>query len=490
MPPRFQTVVPYHRGPAWTRYGPGLSGRGTTLSNLTPHSEDELMAQISDVPARPRVVIVGAGFGGLSAAKALGNAAVDVTVIDRHNYHLFQPLLYQVATAGLSPADIASPIRSILRGQANTTVMLGKVTGVDADRNRVTVGERSVPFDFLVLATGARHSYFGHDEWEAHAPGLKKIEDATFLRRKILLAFEKAESESDAAERARLLTFVIIGGGPTGVEMAGAVAELAKKALAADFRSIDPRLARIILIEAGPRLLPSFHEQLSERARRSLEALGVEVRLAAMVTCCDAQGVLIGEERIESRTVVWGAGVRASPAGKWLNARTDGAGRVLVGPDLSTPFHPNIFVIGDTAHVDSPDGKLLPGVAPVAKQQGLYVAKAIASRIAGHPHPAFRYRDLGSLATIGRTSAVAEFGRVRLSGYLAWWLWGIAHIYFLIGFRNRAVVTLNWIWNYVTFQRGTRLITGADVEDSSAPQLTSATGVHSQAARRPDPGSA
>ena len=428
------------------------------------------MAIRSAASGRPRVVIVGAGFGGLSAAKALGRAPVEVMVIDRHNYHLFQPLLYQVATAALSPADIAAPIRSVLRRQANTSVMLAKVTGVDMARQEVVLGARRVPFDFLVLATGARHAYFGHDDWEQHAHGIKKIDDATFLRRKILLAFERAESESDPSERRRLLTFVVIGGGATGVEMAGAIAELARKALAADFRTIDPRSARVTLLEAGPRLLPAFDAVLSEKAKRSLEKLGVEVLVNAMVTDCDPSGVSIGAERIETRTIVWGAGVRASAAGKWLGVETDRVGRVKVAADLSVPGHSNVFVIGDTAHALDRKGQPLPGVAPVAKQQGAYAAGAIVARLAGASPAPFHYRDFGSLATIGRRSAVAELGRVRLSGYLAWWLWGLAHIYFLIGFRNRLAVAMNWAWNYVSFQRGTRLITGADPEaDPASP---------------------
>ena len=428
------------------------------------------MAIPSAASGRPRVVIVGAGFGGLSVAKALGRAPVEVMVIDRHNYHLFQPLLYQVATAALSPADIAAPIRSVLRRQANTSVMLAKVTGVDMARQEIVLGARRVPFDFLVLATGARHAYFGHDEWEQHAHGIKKIDDATFLRRKILLAFERAESEDDPSERRRLLTFVVIGGGATGVEMAGAIAELARKALAADFRTIDPRSARVTLLQAGLRLLPAFDEVLSEKAKRSLEKLGVEVLVNAMVTGCDASGVSIGAERIETRTIVWGAGVRASAAGKWLGVETDRVGRVKVKTDLSVPGHSNVFVIGDTAHALDRKGQPLPGVAPVAKQQGAYVARAIVARLAGTSPAPFHYRDFGSLATIGRRSAVAELGRVRLSGYLAWWLWGLAHIYFLIGFRNRLAVAMNWAWNYVSFQRGTRLITGADPEaDLTSP---------------------
>lgn len=421
---------------------------------------------------RPRVVIVGAGFAGLSAALGLADTAFDVTLIDRHNYHLFQPLLYQVATCGLSPADIASPIRSIVRDQKNTAVVLDRVTAVDTARQEVVTADRRVPFDYLVLATGARHAYFGHDDWEAHAQGIKKIDDATALRRKILLAFERAETEADAAERRRLLNFVIVGGGPTGVEMAGAIAELSRKALAADFRSIDPRLARIVLVEAGPRLLAGFDPRLSQKARRSLEMLGVEVMLGAGVTGCDAEGVALGAERIESRTVIWAAGVQASPAGKWLNVERDRIGRAIVAPDLSAPGHPNIFVIGDTAHVALGDGKALPGVAPVAKQQGQYVAALMKARLRGNDLPPFRYRDRGSMATIGRKRAVVQIGRLRLAGFAAWVLWSVAHIYFLIGFRNRIVVAMNWAWNYLTFQRGTRLITGADAPETPTAPAT------------------
>jgi NADH dehydrogenase len=405
--------------------------------------------------ARPRVVIVGAGFGGLSAAKALAGAPVDVVVVDRHNYHLFQPLLYQVATAGLSPSDIASPIRSILSGQANTSVVLAKVAGVDPTAGEVvTTDGRRIGYDHLVVATGARHAYFGHDEWERHAHGIKKIDDATQLRRKILIAFERAENEPDARERRALLNFVVVGGGPTGVEMAGAIAELARKALAKDFRTIDSRDARVVLVEAGPRLLPVFDPSLSEAAKRSLEMLGVEVRLSARVTDCSGAGVTLGgEELIEARTIVWGAGVRASQAAKWLKAEADGVGRVKVSPDLSVPGHPNVFVIGDTAHALDMDGKPLPGVAPVAKQQGLYVARLIRQRLKGRTATPFMYRSYGSLATIGRKSAVVQFGRTRLSGYVAWWLWGLAHIYFLIGFRNRVAVATSWAWSYATFQR-------------------------------------
>ncbi len=419
----------------------------------------------------PHVVIVGAGFGGLTAAKALKKAPYTVTLIDRHNYHLFQPLLYQVATAALSPADIAAPIRGIVRDQENCSVVLAKVSGIDTARQRVLTDRGPIHYDHLIVATGARHAYFGHDEWENFAQGIKKIEDATALRRKILLAFEFAETEQRAEERRRLLSFVIVGGGPTGVEIAGAVAELARKALAADFRNIDPRDARIVLVEAGERLLPSFDPKLSENARQSLEALGVEVLLNSAVTECDASGVALGDTRIDSRTVVWAAGVRASAAGKWLNARTDRAGRVMVGPDLKVPGYQNIFVIGDTAHVAGEDGRALPGVATVAKQQAQYVAWALMQKSLGLGVTPFRYKDPGSMATIGRKRAVAEIGKLKLSGFLAWLLWSLAHIYFLIGFRSRLSVALSWAWSYLTFERGSRLITGPDeVVELAAPQ--------------------
>ena len=432
----------------------------------------------------PRVVIIGAGFGGLSAAKQLAQAPLNVTIVDRHNYHLFQPLLYQVATAGLSPGDIASPIRGILRRQKNAKVILAKVSGIDTRRSEVLAEGRRIPYDYLVVATGAEHAYFGHD-WSSYAPGLKTIDDATYLRRRILLAFERAESEPDADERRRLLNFVVVGGGPTGVEMAGAIAELAKRALAADFRSIDPSSARIILIEAGTRLLAAFSPSLSETARRSLEQLGVEVRLGARVTDCDCSGVCLDSERLQTRTIVWAAGVKASPVAEWLGAESDRAGRLKVRTDLSVPSHPNIFVIGDAAAVTGPDGKPLPGVAPVAKQQGAYVANLLAARTRGRTLPPFRYRDLGSMATIGRKRAVAQIGAFKVSGLVAWLLWSLAHIYFLIGFRNRLAVVMNWCWNYVTYQRGTRLITGiqgSHIEDVTgaaiaAPPLTVRAGI-------------
>ncbi len=417
----------------------------------------------STTPSRPRIVIIGAGFGGLTAAMRLGAVAADVTVIDRRNYHLFQPLLYQVATAALSPADIAAPIRGILARQANTRVTLGTVTGIDTAERAVLIGQRRIPYDQLVIASGARDSYFGHDEWAEVTLGLKKIDDATAMRRRILVAFERAEDCDDETERRRLLTFVIIGGGPTGVELAGAMAELAKAALARDFRRIDPTTARIVLVEAGPRLLPSFPPKLSAVAARALTRLGVELRLGATVTSCDCEGAVLGDERIDSNTLIWAAGVAASPAAKWLGVEAGRGGRVAVTADLSLPNHSEIFVIGDTAQVEGPDGAL-PGVAPVAKQEGAYVARVIAARIAGkRPPPPFRYRNLGNLATIGRREAVVDFGRLTLTGRIAWLVWSLAHIYFLIGFRNRIAVATDWLWSYLTYQRGARLITGQEM---------------------------
>lgn len=412
-------------------------------------------------PGRPRVVVVGAGFGGLTVARGLARAPVDVTLIDRRNHHLFQPLLYQVATAGLSPADIAWPIRRLVRRQRNVRVLLGEVTGVDRAGKQVRMDGRALPYELLVIATGASHAYFGHDEWAPHAPGLKSIEDATEIRRRILLAFERAETAADPAERRRLLTFVVVGGGPTGVEMAGTLAELARRALAADFRVIDPRQARVVLVEAGPRVLPGFADGLSDYARRALERLGVEVMTGRPITHCDADGVMAGEERLAAATVIWAAGVAASPVARWLSVAPDRAGRVPVGPDLALPEDSDVFVTGDAALVRGADGRPLPGIAPVAKQQGAYVAELIAARAAGRPAPPpFRYRDRGLLATIGRRAAVIEYKRLRLKGRLAWWLWGIAHIYFLISLRNRLIVATQWLWSYVTFDRGARLITG------------------------------
>jgi NADH dehydrogenase len=426
--------------------------------------------QPSSQPRRPRVVIVGAGFGGLAAARALARSPVDITLVDRRNYHLFQPLLYQVATAALSPADIAWPIRGIVRGQGNVQVQMGRVSGVDTPRRQVSVEDRRLPYDFLVLATGARHSYFGHDEWEETAPGLKKIADATAIRERILLAFERAEVEGDPTLRAALLTFVVVGGGPTGVEMAGAIAELARHALAADFRTINPRDTRVLLVEAGPRILPAFPEALSAKAVSALEQLGVEVRIGMPVTNCDPQGVEVGSEWIAARTIIWAAGVIASPAARWLGVEPDRAGRVPVEPDLSVPGHPEIFAIGDTALVLAEDRRPVPGIAPAAKQMGSYVGRLIDGQVRGEGKPApFRYRHAGNLATIGRQAAVADFGRIRLSGLPAWLLWAVAHIYFLIGWRNRLVVSLNWAWSYLTFERGARLITSPPHETHLAP---------------------
>jgi NADH dehydrogenase len=407
-----------------------------------------------------RVVIVGAGFGGLEAAQALAKAPAEVVVIDRHNHHCFQPLLYQVATASLSPADVAWPIRHILRRQDNATVLMADVTGVDPARKCVETSYGALRYDMLVLATGAMHSYFGHDEWAAVAPGLKRIEDATRIRRGILIAFEEAEAIVDAEEQFRLLTFVIVGGGATGVELAGAIADIARQTLAADFRRIDPRAARIVLVEAGPRLLPSFPQDLSDYARETLEQKGVEVRTSTLVTNCDARGVDIEGGRIDAGTVVWAAGVVASPVGTWLGAETDRAGRVKVTPDLSVPGHPEVFVVGDTAAVSDAKGQPVPGIAPAAKQMGRYVGSLIAARLAHRPAPGpFRYRHLGDLATIGRHAAVVQFGRLQLRGFVGWVFWSVAHIYFLIGLRYRFLVAFTWLWDYLTFQRGARLIT-------------------------------
>ena len=426
------------------------------------------MAASTHTGNKARVVIVGAGFGGIAAARTLARSNADITVIDRRNYHLFQPLLYQVATAALSPADIAWPIRGILAKQANARVELGSVVGVDREAREVRLaGGGRVPFDFLILATGARHAYFGHDEWAVVAPGLKNIDDATLIRQRVLLAFERAEIEVNRATQRALLTFVVIGAGPTGVEMAGAIAELARNALACDFRRIDPSAARVVLVEAGPRVLPSFSESLSRRAHRALERLGVRVLVGAPVTQCDKAGIVVGGLRVSARSIVWAAGVAASPAAKWLGADADRNGRVLVSRNLTLPDDQNIFVIGDTAVAVDANGKPFPGVAPVAKQMGVYVGKQIAMRIKPkrRADPSeFRYRDYGNLATIGRKAAVAQFGRYAMWGFPAWLLWAMAHVYFLIGARNRIVVSLNWLWNYVTLERGARLIIGATDE--------------------------
>jgi len=410
------------------------------------------------------VVIVGAGFGGLEAARNLAGAPVRITMIDQRNHHLFQPLLYQVATASLPTSEIAWPIRFLLRGYKNVTTLLGTVTGIDRANKQVLLeGERPIGFDTLILATGARHAYFGHDEWEPYAPGVKTLEDATRIRRRILSAFEQAEWETDPARRAEWLTFVIIGAGPTGVELAGTIAELAHDTLRGDFRNIDTGSARVILVEAGPRILAGFTEDLSAYAERALNRLGVEVRLGQPVSECRADGIVLGGEFLPARTTLWAAGVAASPAAEWLEAPPDRAGRVRVEPDLTAPGEPDIFVIGDTAFVAGADGRPVPGVAPAAKQQGLYVAALIKARLQGKPAPLpFAYRNAGNLATIGKRAAIVDFGWIKLRGRLAWWIWGIAHIFFLIGLRNRLAVALNWLWIYVSGHRSARLITQRD----------------------------
>jgi len=414
----------------------------------------------------PHVVVIGGGFAGLWATRALARAPVRVTLVDRGNHHLFQPLLYQVATAGLSAPDIAAPLRHILQWQRNVTVLMETVAGIDTTSREVRL-ERgdALRYDYLLLASGATHAYFGHDAWAAHAPGLKTLDDALHIRRQILSAFERAESESDSAEKRALLTFAIVGGGPTGVELAGTLAEIARHTLKREFRNIEPRDARVLLLEAGPRVLATFPDSLSAKAREQLQALGVDVRTGVPVNAIDAGGVLLGEERIAARTVLWAAGVAASPLARALDVPLDRAGRVPVQPDLSVPGLPDVFVAGDLAAVQQ-DGKPVPGVAPAAKQMGRHVAAAIAARIAGKPAAPFRYRDYGNLATIGRMAAVVHLGKLKLSGALAWWFWLTAHIFFLIGFRNRLVVMLNWTWAYWSYQRAARIILGRDREDS------------------------
>jgi len=424
--------------------------------------------------AIPRVVIVGAGFGGLNAAKTLANAPVQITVIDRKNFHTFQPLLYQVATAGLSPGEIAAPIRSILRSHKNIEVLMAEVSGFDLDRRTVMTPDANVPYDYLIVAAGATHSYFGRDDWEPYTPGLKTIEDALEIRRRVLLAFELAERQAAAGEGAAQLNFVIVGGGPTGVELAGTLSEIARYALAHDFRSIDPARTHILLLEGGPRVLPAYAEDLSRSAQEQLNHLGVEVRTSTMVTQIEPGAVYAGSTRLPATVILWAAGVAASPLGKKLGVPGDRAGRVFVQPDLSVPGHPEVFVIGDLAALKDEHGKMLPGVAPVAIQEGRFVAKLIRKDMGAPPlsrssrqggdfdsRPPFHYWDKGSLATIGRAAAVAQFGRIHISGYIAWLSWLFVHILFLIGFQNRLLVFIQWAWSYVTYERGARLITGS-----------------------------
>ena len=456
---------PWSRLLAMTPYGPlllallGVFGAGRfSLDHLVgwlAHRRSDL-----DDDA-PHIVIVGAGFGGLACAEGLRHSSARVTLIDRQNHTVFQPLLYQVATGSLSPADIATPIRPLFRDDPHVRVLCGAVTSVDAARREVRVNGTGLRYDALVLATGATHGYFGRDQWAAHAPGLKSVADATAIRSRILDAFEQAEATEDPARRAVLLTFVVVGAGPTGVELAGAIAELARHGLAKDFRSFDPATARILLVQAGPRVLPAFQETLSAAARRAVVALGVEVLLDSRVEAIDADGVIVNGARIEAATVLWAAGVAASPASRWLGVPADRSGRVLVGADLSIAGHPDIFAIGDTALAMDPDGMPVPGLAPAAKQGGAYVASVLRARLrGGEAPPPFRYRHQGSLATIGRKNAVADFGWLQLTGAPAWWLWGAVHILFLGGFRNRASVILGWVWSYFTFEVSVRLITG------------------------------
>lgn len=440
---------------------PGAQGPHLGNEPAIQHGSDDM-----DNRGKHRVVIVGGGFGGLTAAQELDGADVDVTLIDRRNHHLFQPLLYQVATTGLSPSEIAWPIRQLLRNREDVTTLLGNVVGVDASLRQVALEDgTTVPYDSLILATGARHAYFGHDEWEAVAPGLKSLEDATAMRRQLLLAFERAERETDPERRRALLTFAIIGAGPTGVELAGSLIELARTTLASDFRRIDPTETRVVLIEGGPRVLGNFREELSDYARRALERLGVDVILGQVVTDITPGLVRYGEAELRAETVIWAAGVEASPAAKWLGAEADRAGRIKVEPDLTVPGHPEIFAIGDTISVSQASGKPVPGVGDAAKQMGRHAARVIRARLRNQPPPAFRYSHAGDIATIGKSAAVIDFGWIQLTGWVGWWAWGIAHIYFLIGLKNRISVALNWLWIYITGQRSARLITWGETED-------------------------
>lgn len=448
--------------------GPGLFSVDQLLKIILRRAFPGLVADADWLAGAPHVVIVGGGFAGIAAALGLRHARANVTLIDRRNYHLFQPLLYQVATATLSPSDIATPIRTLTRGVPNCRVVLGRVTDVDTAEQAVCIDDKRIAYDYLVLATGAKHSYFGKDQWEPFAPGLKKIDDATEVRREILLAFETAETTDDPIERARLMTFIIVGGGPTGVELAGAIAELARQGMADEFNAIDPADSRIILIQSAPRVLPAMPERLSDKARVALERLGVEVRTGGRVEEINDNGVVVAGERIDAGTVIWAAGVAASPAGRWVDGERDRAGRVVVKPDLSVGGHSNIFAIGDTAACDDGAGGSLPGLAAVAKQQGQFVAKRLRAQIEAKTLPGdFRYRDFGSMATIGREKAVADLRGLQLSGTLAWWLWSVVHVAFMADARNRLSVILDWTWSYLTFSRRIRLITGGPAESES-----------------------
>jgi NADH dehydrogenase len=411
-------------------------------------------------PGKPHVVIVGGGFAGLYAARTLKNAPLQITVVDRRNHHVFQPLLYQVATAALSPGDIAYPIRAVLARQRNTRVWMAEVAAADLEGRRVVLSDGELPYDYLILATGVRHAYFGHDGWEKLAPGLKTLEDAFEIRRRIMSAFERAEREPDAEWRRELMTFVIVGGGPTGVELAGAISEIACQVMGRDFRSIDPCEARVVLAEAGPRILPAFPEELSPKAERSLARLGVEVWTGSPVTSIERDRIVAGMREIRAANVFWAAGVTASPLARTLGVELDRAGRVLVQPDLTVPGYPEVFVVGDLAAFLDRKGKQLPGLAPVAIQQGRHAARNLLRALKRRPHEPFLYADRGMLATIGRAAAVVDLGRVRFSGYIAWITWLFVHIFWLIGFRNRFIVLFEWAWAYVTYQRAVRLITG------------------------------
>lgn len=421
---------------------------------------------------KPRVVVVGAGFGGLHTARKLAHSPVRITLIDRKNHHTFQPLLYQVATAGLSPGDIAAPIRWIVRGRHNIEVLLGEVQEFDLEKRLVKLADLDIPYDYLVVAAGATHAYFGHPEWEPFAPGLKTIEDALEIRRRVLLAFELAERQAASGQPPMQLNFVIVGGGPTGVELAGTLAEISRQVLANEFHAIDPKMTRLILLEGGPRVLPTYPEDLSRSAEEQLRHLGVEVRTSAMVTNVEAAAVHMGETRLPAAVILWVAGVAASPLGKKLGTPLDRAGRVLVNPDLSIPSHSEVFVIGDLASLKDTHGRILPGVAPVAMQEGSAAARNIVRDLRGQARENFHYFDKGNLATIGRAAAVAQFGKVHISGFVAWLSWLFIHIFFLIGFRNRMIVLIQWAWSYSTYERGARLITG----DQDLPSWSARSG--------------